>query len=123
MTMSLERKIFDTDVLVVGGGGAGAMAAIKAMNEGVDVLVVTKGPFPSGNTSVALAGYSAALGYADERDNPQVHFEDAVKAGQGLCNQKLVRTWVTKIVEITKEMDDWGIDLIKEGQFCPVRKN
>ncbi len=40
--MSLERQIFDTDVLVVGGGGAGAMAAIKAMNEGVDVLVVTK---------------------------------------------------------------------------------
>ncbi len=113
--MSLERKIFDTDVLVVGGGGAGAMAAIKAMNEDADVLVVTKGPFPSGNTSIALAGYGAALGHADERDNPQVHFEDAVKAGQGLCNQKLVRTWVTKIVEITKEMDAWGIDLIREG--------
>ena len=104
MTMSLERKIFNTDVLVVGGGGAGAMAAIKAMNERVDVLVVTKGPFPSGNTSIALAGYGAALGHADERDNLQVHFEDAVKAGQGLCNQKLVRTWVTKIV-LKREQD------------------
>ncbi len=63
--MSLERKIFDTDVLVVGGGGAGAMAAIKAMNKGVDVLVVTKGPFPSGNTSIALAGFHLRLPVCD----------------------------------------------------------
>jgi fumarate reductase (CoM/CoB) subunit A len=115
MKMSLDKKTIVTEVLVVGGGAAGAMAAIKAMHEGVDVLVVTKGPFPSGNTSIALAGYGAALGHADERDNPQVHFEDAVKSGQGLCNQKIVKTWVTKIVEITKEMDAWGIELVKEG--------
>jgi len=113
--MLFETREINTDVLIIGGGGAGAMAAIKAMAEGVRVLVVTKGPFPSGNTSIALAGYGAALGHADERDNPQVHFEDTVRAGRGLCNQKLVRTWVTKIVEVTKEMDTWGIDLIKEG--------
>jgi fumarate reductase (CoM/CoB) subunit A len=105
----------ETDVLIVGGGAAGAMAAIKSIEEGSRALVVTKGPFPSGNTSIALAGYGAAFGHADPRDNPGVHFEDALKAGQGLCNQNLVRTWVTKIVEITSEMDDWGIDLVKEG--------
>jgi len=113
--MILEKKELDTDVLIVGGGGAGAMAAIKAMAEGIDTLVLTKGPYPSGNSSIALAGYGAALGHADPRDNPQVHFNDAISAGQGLCNQKLVKTWVTKIVEVTKEMDGWGIDLIKEG--------
>ncbi len=113
--MMLETREIATEVLVIGGGGAGAMAAIKAMAEGAKVLVATKGPFPSGNTSIALAGYGAALGHADGRDTPQVHFEDAVKAGQGLCNEKLVRAWVTKIVEVTREMDTWGIDLIKEG--------
>ena len=50
MKMSLERKTIDTDVLIVGGGGAGAMAAIKAVSEGADVLVATKGPYPSGNS-------------------------------------------------------------------------
>lgn len=114
-----EVKRLDTEVLIVGGGGAGAMAAIKGVQEGAKVLVVTKGPFPSGNTSIALAGYSVALGHADARDNPQVHFEDAISAGQGLCNEKLVRTWVNKIVELTGEMDSWGIDLIKEkGKFA-----
>jgi len=111
----LKIKEITTDVLVVGGGGAGAMATIKAMAEGAKVLVATKGPFPSGNTSIAMGGFAVALGHADPRDNPQVHFEDAIKAGNGLNNRKLVRTWVTKIVELTREMDSWGIDLIKEG--------
>ena len=113
--MAIHCKALNTDVLIVGGGGAGAMAAIKAMEEKADVLVVTKGPYPSGNSSIAVAGYGAALGHADSRDNPKIHFEDALKSGNGLCNQKLVKTWVTKIIEVTYEMDGWGIDLIKEG--------
>lgn len=117
--MTIQIKETSTDVLIIGGGAAGAMAAIKAMEEGVEVLMVTKGPYPSGNSSIALAGYGAALGHADERDNPRVHFEDALKSGNGLCNQKLVKAWVTKVVEATLEMDEWGIDLIKEeGKFA-----
>ena len=113
--MMLETKVINTDVLVVGGGAAGAMAAIKAMAEGVEVLVVAKGPFPSGNTSIALWGCSVSLGHADPRDNPRVHFEDTVREGNGLNHRRMVRAWVTEIVELTKEMDRWGIDLIREG--------
>jgi len=117
--MEIKSRELKTDVLIIGGGAAGAMAAIKAMEEGVEVLMVTKGPYPSGNSSIAIAGYGAALGHADPRDNPRIHFEDALKPGNGLCNQKLVKTWVTKIVETTYEMDEWGIDLIKEkGKFA-----
>jgi fumarate reductase (CoM/CoB) subunit A len=115
MRTMLETKEINTDVLIVGGGGAGAVAAIKAMAEGVDVLVVTKGPFPSGNTSIALAGYVVALGHADPRDNPDVHFEDVIKTGNGLNNRKVVRAWVREIVELTREMDRWGIDLVRDG--------
>ena len=48
--MMLETKEVSTDVLIIGSGAAGAMAAIKTMAEGSEALVVTKGPFPSGNT-------------------------------------------------------------------------
>ncbi|MAF54046.1 MAG: hypothetical protein CL694_13660 [Chloroflexi bacterium] len=105
---------FDADVLVIGGGGAGAMAAVKAAGEGADTLVVTKGPYPSGNSSIALAGYAVALGSSDPRDNPQVHFEDIIRNGVGLNNQSLVKIWVNEIVGLTREMEEWGIDLIRE---------
>ena len=110
----LETKEFDTDVLIVGGGGAGAVAAIRAASLDSRVLVVTKGPFPSGNTSLAMAGYSAALGYADPRDNPDVHFDDIMRTGKGLNNPNVVRARTKEIVMVTKELDSWGIDFVRE---------
>ena len=104
-----------TDVLVVGSGSAGSMAAIRAHTAGVDTLVVTKGPWPSGNSTKALAGYAAAFGHADPRDNPDVHFADVVRNGIGLCNQQLVRKWVNSICGLTEEMRGWGLDLIRNG--------
>jgi fumarate reductase (CoM/CoB) subunit A len=103
-----------TDVLIVGSGSAGAMAAIKAKTAGADVLVVTKGPWPSGNSSKALSGYAAAFGHTDPRDNVDVHFADVVRNGIGLCNQRLVRKWVDEICGLTEEMTEWGLDLIRD---------
>ena len=113
--MRLELNELSTDVLVVGGGSAGAIAAIKAHMAGADTLVVTKGPWPSGNSTKAFAGYAAAFGHADPRDNPDVHFADVVRNGIGLCNQKLVRKWVNTICALTDEMSGWGLDLIRDG--------
>lgn len=103
------------DVLVVGSGSAGVMAAIRARQAGANVLVVSKGPWPSGNSSKALSGYAAAFGHADPRDNPDVHFGDVVRNGIGLCNQRLVRKWVDEICGLTLEMTGWGLDLIRDG--------
>jgi fumarate reductase (CoM/CoB) subunit A len=113
--MQLEFKELSTEVLVVGGGSAGAMAAIKAHSAGAETLVLTKGPWPSGNSTKALAGYAAAFGHADPRDNPDVHFGDVVRNGIGLCNQRLVHKWVNSICGLTREMTDWGLDLIRNG--------
>jgi fumarate reductase (CoM/CoB) subunit A len=113
--MKLEFSELITDVLIVGGGSAGAMAAIKAHARGAKTLVITKGPWPSGNSTKALAGYAAAFGHADPRDNPDVHFGDVVRNGIGLCNQKLVRKWVDSICGLTEEMTGWGLDLIRVG--------
>jgi len=108
MTTTIKKKEISTDILIIGGGAAGAMAGIKAKMAGANVLLVTKGRYPSGNTSIAAWGFAAALGNSDPRDNPQLHFEDGVVAGQGLTNRKLLRAWTTGIIDIVKEMDSWG---------------
>jgi fumarate reductase (CoM/CoB) subunit A len=111
----------DVDVLVVGSGSAGIMAAIRAKQADADVLLVTKGPLPSGNSCKALSGYAAAFGHSDPRDNPDVHFADVVRNGVGLSNQKLVRKWVDEICGLTLEMTGWGLDLIRDdGKFSQI---
>jgi len=52
-------EIWDTDVLVVGGGGAGFSAAITAAQQGASVILIEKGSVLGGNTLVAGAAYNA----------------------------------------------------------------
>ncbi len=52
-------EVWDTDVLVMGGGGAGFAAAITAAQQGANVILIEKGSILGGNTLVAGAAYNA----------------------------------------------------------------
>ena len=52
-------EVWDTDVLVMGGGGAGFAAAITAAQQGAGVILIEKGSILGGNTLVAGAAYNA----------------------------------------------------------------
>src|SRR5271167_5149569 len=67
-----------TDVLIVGGGAAGTMAAFECARGGVAVIQVTKGRATSGTTTVARGGFAAAMG---EDDSPELHLQDVLKYG------------------------------------------
>jgi flavocytochrome c len=54
-----EPQVWDTDVLVMGGGGAGLTAAISAAEEGANVILIEKGSVLGGNTMMAGAAYNA----------------------------------------------------------------
>ncbi len=54
-----EDEVWDTDVLVMGGGGAGLAAAITAAQNGAKVILIEKSSVMGGNTMVAGAAYNA----------------------------------------------------------------
>ena len=54
-----DPQTWDTDVLVMGGGGAGLAAAINAAQQGAKVILIEKGSVLGGNTMVAGAAYNA----------------------------------------------------------------
>src|SRR5450432_111732 len=75
------------DVIVVGGGIAGLTAALTASQRG-RVAVVTKGAVDDGATRWAQGGIAAAVA---TDDSPDIHFEDTIAAGRGLCDEDAVR--------------------------------
>lgn len=105
----MESKSYEHDVLVIGSGGAGCRAAIEASKHNLSVLIVSKGlSFKSGCTTLAEGGYNAAFGAVDCADTPQAHFEDTLKGGAYLNDEKLVRILVNESPQRLIELESYG---------------
>ena len=104
---SIERV--QTDVLVVGSEGAGARAAIEVDAQGEKAILATKGIFGgSGVTLMAPFSCCVAFGHEDPRDNPGVHFEDAVIGGKYLNNQELVEVFAKESPRYILDLESYG---------------
>src|ERR1700736_2534087 len=75
------------DVVIIGGGIAGLSTALR-LPEYMRVALFTKGQLGESNTRYAQGGLTVALG-AD--DSPELHAQDTVAAGAGLCDENAVR--------------------------------
>ncbi len=109
----------DTDVLVIGGGGAGARAALSAAECGVRVVLALKGFLgTSGATAYRVAsvgGFQAATGLADPDDTPEEHFNDIVSAAQGMCRVRLARIVATEAPKALEDLVARGVELDTDG--------
>lgn len=92
------------DYIIVGSGIAGLYTALLAKEAG-SVLILTKGGIEDCNTRHAQGGIAAPIG---KNDSPELHFQDTMNAGDGLCDPEAVRILVT-------EAPDRIADLIKFG--------
>lgn len=111
-------EIQRTDILVIGGGGAGIKAAIAAAGQGQKVVLLSKGPLAkTGITPVAGEGIEGAI---NPGDSVELHFEDTVKAGRGLADQDLVKALAEDAVERIGELESYGARFKKkdDGTFA-----
>lgn len=110
--VDLTNPDYDTDVLIIGGGGAGASAAIEADEAGVKAMIVTKLRIGDANTMMAEGGIQAA---DKPNDSPAVHYLDAFGGGHFAAKPELVKTLVTKAPEAIKWLNDLGVEFDKEA--------
>ncbi|MCE2818170.1 MAG: L-aspartate oxidase [Ilumatobacteraceae bacterium] len=82
----------DTDVVILGSGAAGLSAAL-ALRPVRDVVLVTKDILAAGSTNWAQGGLAAVL---DPNDSIELHVQDTLEAGAGLCDESAVRELVSE---------------------------
>ena len=98
----IER--LETDILILGAGGAGLFAALHAhkANADLDIMVASKGLLgKSGCTRMVQGGYNVAL---HKGDSIERHFMDTIDGGKWLPNQELAWTLVVKAIERVREL-------------------
>ncbi|MFQ6122163.1 MAG: L-aspartate oxidase [Dehalococcoidales bacterium] len=93
------------DYIIVGSGIAGLYTALLAKEQG-SVLVITKGSIDDCNTKYAQGGIAAAIGRGD---SPELHFQDTIAAGGGLCNEEAVRILVNEAPARIAELVNFGV--------------
>lgn len=94
-----------SDFLVIGAGLAGLYAALQAARYG-SVCLLTKTSISETNSAWAQGGIAAAV---DENDSPQLHREDTLRAGRGLCDERAVDVLVREGPECIKELERLGV--------------
>jgi L-aspartate oxidase len=107
------------DVIVVGSGIAGVTAALT-VSPRARVAVISKGGLADGATRWAQGGIAAAVG---SDDSAELHFEDTVAAGRGLCDERAVRVLVEEGAARVRELAEWGAVFdSNEGQLVTGRE-
>jgi succinate dehydrogenase/fumarate reductase flavoprotein subunit len=117
--IAFKEELVKTDVLCIGGGIAGLMAAIRARELGADVVVADKS-----NTVRSGAG-----GMGNDHFQcyiPEIHGEDMNPIIEGFRHspmsgwwrdQAFVKTQIDRSGEMVKLWESWGIPMKKEGQY------
>ena len=113
----------ECDIVIVGAGGAGLVAATEAASKGARVIVLEKMGIVGGNANSSTGGINASYTKEQQRlgikDSPEVFYEDTMRGGKNMNDPVLVRT----LVNNSASMVEWlqspliGADLSDVGMF------
>jgi succinate dehydrogenase/fumarate reductase flavoprotein subunit len=100
------------DVVVVGGGVAGLMAAIEAKTDTNKVAVITKGNLFKSNSSLASGGINAVL---DPNNKSEIdkHISDTLQGGYGLGDKKAITYMCSRAPYIIEKLVEYGVDFAR----------
>ena len=107
--------VLESDVLVIGSGGAGMYAALAAARAGCTVHLVDRGLIGRAGATV-MAQMTVAVALGEEcPDTPEAHLADTLKAGRGLCDEGLGRLLCEEGPLRIREMDAWNVGWAREN--------
>ncbi len=100
----------ESDIVVVGSGIAGLSFALKVAEAGRSVVILTKKDRAESNTNYAQGGIAAVMSTTDDFE---MHVNDTLKAGVGLCDEAVVREIVRDGPSCVQELVQRGVEFTR----------
>jgi succinate dehydrogenase/fumarate reductase flavoprotein subunit len=115
-----DHQSLPTDVLVIGGGGAGMRAAIEAARQDCRVIVANKGPI--GRSGITPMAMEALQCVCTPGDSEELHFKDAVTGERYLGDERLIAVLVREAQQRVKDLESFGVRFKRksDGSFDPM---
>ena len=101
------------DVLVIGSGGAGMVAALSAKETGASVAVISKTYPTRSQTCMAQGGINAAIG---ESDSVDAHIADTLKSSQGLGDAAAIEKLCREGIDAVAWLDAIGVPFSRSAE-------
>ena len=112
----LGKPDYETDVLVIGGGGAGCETALWAMYNGANVIISTKLRIGDANSMMSQGGMQAAV---NPHDSPTIHYLDVMGGGHFDNKPEVVKALTSEAPMIAKFLSHLGViwDRLPDGHL------
>lgn len=108
-----EKKIIDTDILIIGGGTAGCYAALT-IAEKSDYSVVIAEKANIKRSGCLAAGVNAINAYIVEGRKPEDYVDYAKNDADGIVREDLLLTMSERLNEVTEKMEKLGLVILKD---------
>ncbi|MDQ7778517.1 MAG: FAD-binding protein [Planctomycetota bacterium] len=129
-TVDVSKPAHETDVLIIGGGGAGTAAALMAQESGAKVIIANKLRHGDSNTIMAEGGIQAAV---QEGDSPYYHYLDTIGGGHFTNDPDLLEAlvhdaplsihWLEELGMMFNKLPDGRLDSYHFGGSSRKRMN
>lgn len=105
--------LYDTAPYIVVGSGIAGLAMALELSKHQRVILITKSSVNESNTTYAQGGIASAL---DLHDSPELHYQDTMMAGAGLCDPEAVLALVYDGPERVRHLIDIGVPFDRDSE-------
>lgn len=112
----------ECDLLIIGGGAAGCVAAVEAREQAPDLSVLVLEKAHVYRSGCLAAGISAINAYLNEGETPQSFLRYAVRETLGVVRDDLTLTMAQELNTQVRRVESWGLPVPRDERGKPLRR-